>query len=77
MSVPGSPPPLPPPLAPTISHGRRDDYQPDYIDLSKLNDEERRVARELATALETTPYEIPSRMGEAMPGVYLSNGLSK
>lgn len=45
-----------------------------YIDLSTLTDEERRIARELATALETTTYEIRDKLSELMPGLYLSNG---
>ena len=69
--------PLAPTLAPTVSSLASQVYMPDYIDMGLLNDEERRVARELATGLEATPYEIPSRIAEVMPGLYLSNGLSK
>jgi hypothetical protein len=45
-----------------------------YIDPSTLTDEERRIARELATALETTTYEIRDPMSELMPGLYLGDG---
>lgn len=44
-----------------------------YIDPSTLTDEERRIARELATALETTTYEIRDKLSELMPGLYLGN----
>ena len=47
---------------------------PGYIDPSTLSDEERRIARELATALETTTYEIRDKLSEIMPGFFLSNG---
>lgn len=48
---------------------------PGYIDPSTLTDEERRKARELATALETTTYEIRDKLSELMPGLHLGNGL--
>lgn len=69
-------------LLPTTNASKPDDdgektKGKNHIELNSLNDEERRVARDLTTALQTTPYEIPSRMAEVMPGLYLSNGIGK
>ncbi len=45
-----------------------------YIDPSTLTDDERRAARELSTALETTTYEIRDTLSELMPGLFLGSG---
>jgi protein-tyrosine phosphatase len=47
---------------------------PGYYDPSTLNEDERRIATELSTALATTTYEIRDKLSEVMPGLFLSNG---
>ena len=54
--------------------GRSTPRGPGYQDPSTLNEDERRIATELSTALATTTYEIRDKLSEVMPGLFLSNG---